>query len=73
MGLRIRFQGDEQINRDRIHTVQYRRTMSYNYASEDDIDIRAEIFIANFRRQLSLERRVSWEPRYCARDCFESD
>ncbi|KAG2699874.1 hypothetical protein I3760_07G208800 [Carya illinoinensis] len=31
------------------------------FASDDDIDGRAEIFIANFRRHLRLERQVSLE------------
>ncbi|KAK7351438.1 hypothetical protein VNO77_10906 [Canavalia gladiata] len=53
-----RFLEDEQMVRD--HVVQYRRTISY--VSEDDIDRRAEIFIANFRRQLSLEKIVYSEP-----------
>lgn len=54
-----RFQeDDEQINK------QYRRTISYA-SEDDDIDKKAEIFIANFRRQLRLERRVSFELQYC--------
>ncbi|OIT31686.1 hypothetical protein A4A49_53601 [Nicotiana attenuata] len=32
---------------------------------ENDIDRRAEVFIANFRRQLRLERQISLELRYC--------
>lgn len=40
----------ENVNRDHI--------VEKNYNLEDDIDIRAEIFIAKFRRQLSLERRI---------------
>nr|KYP57231.1 hypothetical protein KK1_003489 [Cajanus cajan] len=52
MGMQ-RFLEDEEINR---------RTISY--VSEDDVDKRAEAFIANFRRQLSLERIVYSEPKY---------
>uniref|UniRef100_A0A7N0VIG6 Uncharacterized protein n=1 Tax=Kalanchoe fedtschenkoi TaxID=63787 RepID=A0A7N0VIG6_KALFE len=33
-------------------------------SSEDDIDSRAEMFIANFYRQLRMERQVSLELRY---------
>lgn len=40
------------------------RTMSYP-SSEDDIDKRAEMFIANFYNQLKLERQISLELRYC--------
>jgi hypothetical protein len=55
-----RFQDDEKINRDDIFIkmiLQNRRTIIYE-SEEDDIDKRAEIFIANFRHQLSLERRI---------------
>jgi hypothetical protein len=52
-----RFQDDEKINRDDNMILQNRRTIIYD-SEDDDIDKRAEIFIANFRRQLSLERRI---------------
>ncbi|TKY74635.1 hypothetical protein E2542_SST03398 [Spatholobus suberectus] len=65
MGMQ-RFLEDEEINGD--HVVHYRRTT--RYVSEDDIDKRAEAFIANFRRQLSLERIVYSEPKYYIRDGF---
>ncbi|GMI96261.1 hypothetical protein like AT5G57510 [Hibiscus trionum] len=38
------------------------RTASYQ--SEDDIDTRAEMFIANFHRQLGIERQVSLQLKY---------
>ncbi|KAK7283035.1 hypothetical protein RIF29_12244 [Crotalaria pallida] len=56
MGLQ-NFVEDEEINKD--HTMKYIETPSY--AAEDDIDKRAEIFIANFRRHLWLERQASLE------------
>ncbi|KAL3747936.1 hypothetical protein ACJRO7_016714 [Eucalyptus globulus] len=37
---------------------------------EDDIDGRAENFIANFRRRLQMERQVSLELRYSQRNSF---
>ncbi|KAI3424504.1 uncharacterized protein J3R85_010611 [Psidium guajava] len=46
------------------------RTMSY--PSEEDVDKRAEMFIANFHRQLQLERQISMELRYCQGNSFES-
>ncbi|XP_030535571.2 uncharacterized protein LOC115744494 [Rhodamnia argentea] len=46
------------------------RTMSY--PSEDDVDKRAEMFIANFHRQLQLERQISMELRYCRGNSFQS-
>lgn len=38
------------------------RTISYS--SEDDIDKRAELFIANFHKQLQIERQISLQLRY---------
>lgn len=43
------------------------------FASENDIDRRAEIFIANFRHQLLFERQVSLENRLGRRLGFEGD
>ncbi|XP_047938477.1 uncharacterized protein LOC125186178 [Salvia hispanica] len=40
-----------------------RRTTSY--PSEDDIDERADAFIANFYKQLQFERQISLQLRYC--------
>ncbi|XP_059309907.1 uncharacterized protein LOC132612667 [Lycium barbarum] len=47
------------------------RTMSYP-SSEDDIDKRAEMFIANFYNQLKLERQISLELRYYRGNSFGS-
>ena len=41
-------------------------------SSDDDIDRRAEIFIANFRRQLQMERQISLQLRYCRQRSSES-
>ncbi|XP_022889426.1 uncharacterized protein LOC111404932 [Olea europaea var. sylvestris] len=43
-------------------TRELQRTISY--PSEDDIDKRADKFIANFYKQLQLERQISLELRY---------
>lgn len=43
------------------HGIQ--RTISFP-SSEDDVDKRAEMFIANFYRQLRMERQVSLELSY---------
>ncbi|KAJ7966047.1 DUF761 domain-containing protein [Quillaja saponaria] len=59
---------DEQIDK-KCEVRELRRTQSY--ASDDDVDKRAEIFIANFRRQLCLERQVSLQLRYCRGNSFE--
>lgn len=40
-------------------------------SSDDDIDKRAEMFIANFRRQLQLERQISLQLRYRREPSFE--
>lgn len=60
MGMQ-RFLEDEETTED--HMVQYRRAISC--VSEDDIDKRAEAFIANFRRQLCLERIVYYSQPKC--------
>ncbi|KAI5348743.1 hypothetical protein L3X38_001630 [Prunus dulcis] len=46
------------------------RTISYP-SDQDDIDQRAEMFIANFRRQLQMERQISLELRYCRGNSFD--
>jgi len=55
-----RFLVDEEITED--YMLRCRTTMAC--ASEDDIDKRAEIFIAKFRRQLSLESIAYSETKY---------
>ncbi|KAL0428309.1 UNVERIFIED_CONTAM: hypothetical protein Slati_3005700 [Sesamum latifolium] len=46
------------------------RTMSY--PSEDDVDKRADAFIANFYRQLQYERQISLELRYYRANSIDS-
>ncbi|KAM5550883.1 hypothetical protein ABKV19_027297 [Rosa sericea] len=48
----------------RVHST-ISRSSSIDY---EDVDQRADAFIANFRRQLRLERQVSLELRYCRRE-----
>ncbi|KAF8369291.1 hypothetical protein HHK36_013629 [Tetracentron sinense] len=48
---------------------ELQRTRSF--ASEEDIDKKAEMFIANFYRQLQLERQVSLKLQYCRGDSLE--
>ncbi|CAH8280003.1 unnamed protein product [Arabidopsis lyrata] len=40
------------------------RTVSYDQSSDEDIDNKAEMFIANFYRQLKIERQISLELKY---------
>ncbi|KAL1371997.1 hypothetical protein HN51_002167 [Arachis hypogaea] len=47
------------------------RTISYPSTDEDDIDRRAEMFIANFRKQLRMERQISLQLRYHREHSFE--
>lgn len=47
------------------------RTISFP-SDQDDIDKRAEMFIANFYRQLKMERQISLELRYARADSFDS-
>ena len=46
------------------------RTMSF--PSDEDVDKRADMFIANFYRQLRLERQISLELQYCRGNSFKS-
>ncbi|KAM3714567.1 hypothetical protein ACJW31_01G343000 [Castanea mollissima] len=50
--------------------IQIQRTMSF--PSEEDVDKRADMFIANFYRQLQLERQISLELQYCRGNSFKS-
>ncbi|CAI0451057.1 unnamed protein product [Linum tenue] len=45
--------------------VELRRAISRRFSMEDDINDRAEMFIANFRRQLQIERQISLDLKYC--------
>ncbi|KAG8372390.1 hypothetical protein BUALT_Bualt12G0061300 [Buddleja alternifolia] len=47
------------------------RTISY--PSEDDVDNRADAFIANFYKQLKIERQISLELRYYRGNSFDSE
>ncbi|XP_044472256.1 uncharacterized protein LOC123200933 [Mangifera indica] len=47
------------------------RTISYP-SDQDVIDKRAEMFIANFHKQLQIERQISLELRYCRGNSFGS-
>ncbi|CAF1892927.1 hypothetical protein HID58_046081 [Brassica napus] len=40
------------------------RTGSYDPSSDEDIDNKAETFIANFYKQLKIERQISLELKY---------
>lgn len=54
---------------DSSNSRELQRTISC--PSDDDIDKRAETFIANFRRQLRMERQISLQLRYCREPSFE--
>ncbi|CAN8253080.1 unnamed protein product [Cochlearia groenlandica] len=40
------------------------RSRSYDPSSDEDIDKKAELFIANFYKQLKIERQISLELKY---------
>ena len=70
-GLTCAYDEDSEGSDDQDHSNRgsssrgLRRTISYPSSDQDDnIDQRAEMFIANFRRQLQMERQVSLELRY---------
>ncbi|XP_073153597.1 uncharacterized protein [Henckelia pumila] len=55
---------------DSISSRGIQRTISY--PSDDDVDKRADAFIANFYKQLQIERQISLELRYCRGNSFET-
>ncbi|KAK4404562.1 hypothetical protein Sango_0824800 [Sesamum angolense] len=72
-GLRACMEEDPDPN-DHDHPGSSRglhRTISYP-STEDDIDKRADAFIANFHRQLRFERQISLELRYYRGNSFDS-
>lgn len=75
-GLRA-FIGDEDEDDDVSESSSWRgkgrrleRTISYPSKEEDDIDKRAENFIANFYKQLQIERQISLELIYARENSF---
>jgi Cotton fibre expressed protein len=58
------------ISRTTSNASQVVRTTS-NASSNDDIDKRAEIFIANFYRHIQLEWQVSLQLQYCREKSIE--
>ncbi|CAA0837309.1 Unknown protein [Striga hermonthica] len=51
-------------------TRSFHRTISY--PSEDDVDKKADAFIANFYKQLHIERQISLELKYLRGNSFDS-
>ncbi|KAG6388472.1 hypothetical protein SASPL_149899 [Salvia splendens] len=47
------------------------QTVSYQ-SSDDDVDTKADAFIANFYKQLQFERQISLKLRYCRADSINS-
>lgn len=58
------------VSRTTSNASQVSRTIS-NASSIDDIDKKAEIFIANFYKHIQLERQVSLDLRYCSQNSLE--
>jgi hypothetical protein len=56
---------DETDSEESVSPSQPCLQRTISFPSDDDIDKRAEMFIANFRRQLRLERQISLQLRYC--------
>ncbi|PQM38337.1 hypothetical protein Pyn_35452 [Prunus yedoensis var. nudiflora] len=62
---------DDKVDENRcLRRVLSTRTHDRASDDDDDVDHRADVFIANFRRQLRFERQVSLELRYCRKDSF---
>ena len=62
---------DPEIEESSMGSRLVRASSCISYS--DDVDKRADAFIANFYRQLRLERQVSLELRYCRGKSFGSD
>ncbi|XP_072980699.1 uncharacterized protein [Typha angustifolia] len=58
------------ISRSTSSASEITRSLSDNL-SGDDIDKKAEMFIANFYRHIQMERQVSLELRYCKEGSLE--
>ncbi|KAK4415292.1 hypothetical protein Salat_2636500 [Sesamum alatum] len=69
-GLRVCMEEDPDPNDEPGSGKALHRTISC--PSEDDIDKRADAFIANFHRQLRFERQISLELRYYRGNSFDS-
>ncbi|KAK9274635.1 hypothetical protein L1049_021886 [Liquidambar formosana] len=69
-GLRACFADETDSGSESGSSRGLQRTISY--PSEDDVDKRADKFIANFYRQLQIERQVSLELRYSQGNSFDS-
>lgn len=63
-GLTAAFTENEQDSTGSSRGALY-RTGSYDPSSDEDIDSKAEMFIANFYKQLKIERQISLELKYC--------
>lgn len=57
-------------NCSQLRRVQSTIARSSSDDTDDDIDQRADAFIANFRRQLRFERQISLELSYCRGNSF---
>ena len=73
-GLKSWFKDDKADRKCNVR--EFKRTRSccgWEDDDDDNVDERAEMFIANFRRQLTMERQVSLQLRYCRTDSFEAE
>ncbi|GFP99457.1 hypothetical protein PHJA_002089800 [Phtheirospermum japonicum] len=70
-GLRACMEDPDLNNDPESSKGRLQRTISYP-SSEDDIDKRADAFIANFYKNLQYERQISLELRYYRANSFDS-
>ncbi|MED6196660.1 hypothetical protein PIB30_049528 [Stylosanthes scabra] len=70
-GLKICSSSDNETDSSEGSGRGLQRTISYPSGDEDDINKRAEMFIANFRKQLRMERQISLQLRYQREHSFE--
>ncbi|KAJ4845597.1 hypothetical protein Tsubulata_005728 [Turnera subulata] len=62
---------ESEENKPVVNVQRTRSTCCASSSSDEDIDERAEVFIANFRRQLLMERQVSLKLRYHRGNSFD--
>ncbi|KAE8717510.1 protein YIPF6-like protein [Hibiscus syriacus] len=69
-GLSACVDADDDSDWDDSCRCSNRLARTTSYQSEDDVDKRAEMFIANFHRQLRMERQVSLQLKYLGGNSF---
>ncbi|WCJ30513.1 hypothetical protein M5689_012069 [Euphorbia peplus] len=73
LGLHGCIEGDDDNRNEFVRTLQRTKSCCSSGDDVEDIDRKAEVFIANFHRQLLMERQVSLQVRYYRGNSFSRD